>query len=48
MAHTEAMPDKTKAREAFGEWRRSGASEVGVSLMLNTPLSEIDTYLSTW
>lgn len=46
MAHTEAMPDKTKAREAFGEWRRSGAGEIGISLMLDTPLADIDTYLS--
>ena len=46
IAHVEAFPDENEARRTFQAWRASGAHEIGIALLLDTPLSKIDALAS--
>lgn len=40
--HIETFADAETARHAFAAWRAAGAAEVGLSLLIDTPLESID------
>lgn len=42
MAHIEAFDTADAAREALSQWKAAGAQEVGVALLLGTPLTRIE------
>ena len=42
--HVEVFPHAENAREAFEMWRLSGAKEVGVAVLMDTPLSALAPY----
>jgi ribulose-phosphate 3-epimerase len=44
LPHIETFNGVDDAKTMFAEWKAAGASEVGISLLLDTPLSEIDQY----
>jgi ribulose-phosphate 3-epimerase len=46
LPHLETLTDATSAREMFAEWKAAGAKEVGVSLLLDTPLTNLEPYAS--
>ena len=41
VAHIESLPSPTDARDALMVWQRSGAIEVGFSILLDTPLEHL-------
>lgn len=43
--HIEAFANAECAREAFAMWRKAGAEEVGVAILLTTRLEEIASYM---
>jgi len=44
LGHIEAMPDK--AGNVLQAWRNAGASEVGLGILMGTPLEALDPYIS--
>lgn len=44
LPHLETLKDATSVRDMFAEWKKAGATEVGVSLLLDTPLADIAPY----
>ena len=42
IAHLEAFPDSNQIPEIFNAWRGAGAAEVGLALLLDTPLSLLE------
>ena len=44
IGHIEVM--KGNAAEVFGEWKKSGAKEVGLGILFQTPLNVLDPHLS--
>ena len=42
LAHTEVFGDTQSIRSAFTIWKSAGASEVGLALLIDTPLSVLD------
>jgi ribulose-phosphate 3-epimerase len=42
MPHIESFSDEVEARAAFAAWRAAGAEEVGLSLLIDTPLERVD------
>lgn len=42
IGHVETFSDTKTVREAFATWKRAGATEVGIALSLDTPLSSIE------
>jgi ribulose-phosphate 3-epimerase len=44
LPHIETLAGAEGARAMFAEWKAAGAKEVGVSLLLDTPLSTIEEY----
>jgi ribulose-phosphate 3-epimerase len=42
IGHIEAFADEEEVRATLAEWRASGAVEVGLTLLLDTPLSKLD------
>ena len=44
LPHIETLTDRDAARALFDEWKTAGAKEVGVSLLLDTPLSSLEPY----
>ncbi len=46
LAHIETFHSAHSVKEAFSVWRAGGAEEVGLALLLDTPLSAIDEYVS--
>ena len=45
IGHIEAFGNAKKAKRAFEEWKNEGAHKVGVGMLLQTPLEEIEPYL---
>jgi ribulose-phosphate 3-epimerase len=45
IGHIESLGTPDGARATFAAWRAAGAAEVGVSLLLSTPLSAIDVFI---
>ncbi|HWO07480.1 MAG TPA: hypothetical protein VNM40_02755 [Candidatus Paceibacterota bacterium] len=46
IGHIEAFENAECAREAFDMWQKAGATEMGVAILLSTPLEELAPYLS--
>jgi len=46
IAHLEALPNTEEAEKMFAEWKRAGARSVGVAMLFQTPLENIEPYLS--
>jgi ribulose-phosphate 3-epimerase len=44
IGHVEGFKNAECAREAFDMWQRAGAEEVGVAILLDTPLQELAPY----
>lgn len=44
LPHLETLTDADSAREMFAAWKAAGAKEVGVSLLLDTPLTNLEPY----
>ena len=44
IGHVETFSGSAAIKEAFSAWRAGGAEEVGLSLLLDTPLSALDEY----
>lgn len=44
LPHLETLKDAESVRQMFAEWKAAGATEVGVSLLLDTSLSDIELY----
>ncbi len=44
LGHVEAMHDK--AAEVLTAWKQAGASEVGLGILMDTPLAMLDPYIS--
>lgn len=42
VGHIEAFADPVEAREAVEAWRRAGAREAGLAILIDTPLSALD------
>jgi ribulose-phosphate 3-epimerase len=42
LAHVEAFADASATRDACAVWKAAGASEVGIALLIDTPLSALD------
>ena len=43
VAHLEAFPSGEEARQALSAWREAGALEVGVALLVTTPISKLES-----
>jgi pentose-5-phosphate-3-epimerase len=46
VGHLETFASAHAIKEAFSAWRAGGAEEVGLALLIDTPLSELDAYAS--
>jgi ribulose-phosphate 3-epimerase len=46
LAHLEAFHNAGAVKEAFSAWRAGGAEEVGLALLIDTPLSALDEHVS--
>ena len=46
LAHVEVFADDDSVRNAFSRWKKAGASEVGLVLLIDTPLSILDHLVS--
>jgi len=46
LGHLETFSGAAAAKEAFSAWRAGGADEVGLALLIDTPLSALDEYAS--
>ena len=44
LPHIETLTGAADAQVMFDEWKAAGAKEVGVSLLIDTPLTDIDEY----
>ncbi len=44
LPHVETLKGRESAKEMFDSWKEAGAKEVGVSLLLDTPLSDLEPY----
>lgn len=44
MPHVETLDDVERARETFAAWKAAGAREVGLSLLIDTPLESVAPY----
>lgn len=44
LPHLETLSGAESARVMFAEWKMAGAKEIGVSLLIETPLADIDPY----
>ncbi len=44
LPHVETLKGKEMARAMFAAWKDAGAKEVGISLLLDTPLTAIEPY----
>lgn len=45
LLHVEALPNASQIPDILAEWKAAGASEVGVSLLIETPLESIDSFV---
>ena len=45
MAHVETFDHAEQASEVFDMWQRAGVQEVGIAILLTTPLEELSFYL---
>ena len=45
MAHVEALGDVEKTRAIFETWKKNGVEEIGIALLLQTPLETLRAYL---
>ena len=45
IGHIEAFNNAENAQEAFDMWTRAGATEVGVAILLDTPLDDLAPYV---
>ncbi len=46
IAHVEVFERETSVREAFALWKAAGAREVGLAVLIDTPLSVLEPYVS--
>lgn len=46
IAHVETFIDARSVKEAFSAWRAAGAAQVGLAVLIDTPLSVLDQYVS--
>jgi ribulose-phosphate 3-epimerase len=46
IAHVEAFHNAEHARETFDMWQKAGITEIGVALLLDTPLQELMPYMT--
>jgi ribulose-phosphate 3-epimerase len=47
LGHIETFTGTHSVKEAFSAWRAGGAEEVGLSILIDTPLSALDEYASS-
>ena len=45
IGHVEAFSSEDEAHSALAEWKKSGASEVGLGILMNTPLEVLEHHL---
>jgi ribulose-phosphate 3-epimerase len=45
LAHAEAFKDVQSVMDVFSMWRAAGASEVGLAVLLDTPLSPLQSFI---
>jgi len=45
IGHVEAFDHAERAQEAFDMWQKAGAKEVGIAILLETPLEELTFYV---
>lgn len=43
--HIETLRDERAAHAAFYAWKASGAREIGIAILIDTPLSDLDPYI---
>ena len=46
IAHTEVFADADGVSEAFALWRKAGAREIGLAILIETPLSALEPHIS--
>lgn len=46
IGHVEAFNHSEHAQETMGMWQKAGADDVGVAILMDTPLSELSPYAS--
>lgn len=46
IGHVEAFDHAERAQEAFDMWQKAGAKEVGIAILMETPLEELTFYAS--
>lgn len=46
LPHIETLPDADAARAIFASWRAAGAHEIGLSILIDTPLETLDELIS--
>jgi ribulose-phosphate 3-epimerase len=45
IAHVEALGDSERAKQVCGEWRGSGVKQIGLAILFQTPLEDVEQYL---
>ena len=45
LPHVEAFSDEGEIRETFASWRDAGIAEIGLSLLVDTPLERIEPFI---
>ncbi len=45
LPHIEALPDADLARAMFARWRAAGAREIGLAILIDTPLESLDALI---
>jgi ribulose-phosphate 3-epimerase len=45
IAHIESFPHAERASDTFDMWRKAGAEEIGVAILLDTPLEDVRAYV---
>jgi ribulose-phosphate 3-epimerase len=46
IGHVEAFAHAERAQEAFDMWHKAGAAEIGIAILIETPLEELAYYLA--